>query len=968
MVPPTVAINARGFGQRMDANLFTRRATAPSGPVAPPLVERDAELTAIAMALDAALEGAGRALVLDGEAGAGKTRLLAEADALAEERRMSRLRARGTELERGFPFGAMRQLMERRVAELSETERDELLAGTAAPASELLRDAPLADVPPRDISFALVHGLYWVCARLAEREPIVVLVDDFHWLDGPSAQALAYLIERVDELAIAVVLAVRTGVADPLGGVRRLEGASAVEGVTLRPLSELGTGRVLTELLGTHHPSFGATAHRVTAGNPFLLRELALAVASEGIETDDHGARRIAELAPATVTRWALGRLDLLPAAAAAVASSMSVLEQAELSVIATHAGLTLPEAAAAVEGLALAGLVEGRPLRFTHPLVRSALYERVPAAARTLAHRRAAEALRDCGEPAAAVASQLLRSEPRGGRWAVDALRSAAAKAAARGDAGEAVTLLRRAVAELGGAEDEPQLLLELGRAEGALGDQGSAIAHLEAAGAATADAGVRLGARVELAHARYVMGDFGGAFRVGAEVLAEIPAGRGGRLEAELLMSFLMAGRAIPEFLAEVSRLLGQSRLGPGGEVTPAELVRMQTSALDAFLRGRRTDAGRLATEVVGALGAAVPLGEVPTLLPGGVGFVLAGIGEHERAAAVYERALEHALGRGSPLETAEILEGRVSARWWRGDVAGCLADVETILSLVGTEPDPAKLPMRMCQASMLVERGDLEGAEEALGYPDELVGQLRGTWGWLALPFGRARIALARRDWKRALQEAETSGERCAAIAADSPEFLPWRPMAARAALALGKRERALEFAREELRLSRAIGSPRATGVALATLGAIEGRPTTVADAIDELDRGGARLEAARARLELGLFLRRARRPRDARQPLHEALDIAGETGSTVLAELARSELNAAGARPRRERTTGIESLTPRERQIAELAADGLANPEIAERLFISRKTVEAHLRSVFRKLDVKERADLTVMLDT
>ncbi len=926
-------------------------------------MERGRELAALASAMDGAREGVGSVTVIEGEAGTGKTRLLAEADQLAVAREMAVLRARGAELERGYPFGVMRQLLESRIAAMDGTEAREVLSGAAAPVEPVLRGSAPDEPPPRDALFSVVHGLYWLCLRLCERQPILFAVDDLQWADEPSLRALAYLATRVEELPAAIVVAVRTG-EEPTGAETRslTEDSRAV--VSLDALSEEGTADLLGDLLGSVDPAFAAAAHRVTGGNPFLVREVALNVATARIEPDERGAREIAELAPGTVARWALGRLERLPRSAWRLARSLSVLEQAELDILASHAGVTLEETVEILDRLAAAGFVEGRPLRFAHPIVRAALYGEMPPAARERAHRRAAEVLRDAGRPPHVVASHLLRSEPRGERWAVDALRAAAGEATSRGDARQAARLLDHALLELGDADDPP-LLLELGIAETAL-HQNSAIGHLELAASAAGDVQVRAAARATLAHALYATGDFRSAFEAGREALDEIPRGEGGRLEAELLMSYLMAGRAIPELIPDVRRRQATPRLGAEGEVTPAELVRLQTSALDAFMRGERDEARRLVCQVDEALGRPATLADVPTLLAAGVGFLLAGIGDHDGAGKAFERCLGHALARGSPLETAETLESRVAARWWYGDVTGCLADVETILSLVGEEPDLAKVPARMCQAIMLVERDDLDGAEAALALPPELEQDLPGTWAWIALPFGRARIALARNDWHRANDEAVAVGDRVAAIDAPSPEFFPWRSLAARALSGLGEARRATEKAREELELARAIGSPRATGTALATLGAIDADPEALKQAIVELDHSGGLLGRAQARLDLGVLLRRSRRVRAAREPLREVLDIARMAGSTTLAEHARSELRAAGARPRRERTTGTESLTPRERQIAELAAAGLGNPQIAEQLFVTRKTVESHMRSVFRKLNVRGRKELPAVL--
>jgi len=132
------------------------------------------------------------------------------------------------------------------------------------------------------------------------------------------------------------------------------------------------------------------------------------------------------------------------------------------------------------------------------------------------------------------------------------------------------------------------------------------------------------------------------------------------------------------------------------------------------------------------------------------------------------------------------------------------------------------------------------------------------------------------------------------------------------------------------------------------------------------VDALEASPAQLERARALTDLGAQLRRARRPREAREPLREGLQLASECGATALADRARDELQAAGARPRGEVFSGLGSLTPREYQVAQLAARGLGNREIAQRLFITRKTVEAHMRNIFRKLDVTAREELAQAL--
>jgi DNA-binding NarL/FixJ family response regulator len=184
-----------------------------------------------------------------------------------------------------------------------------------------------------------------------------------------------------------------------------------------------------------------------------------------------------------------------------------------------------------------------------------------------------------------------------------------------------------------------------------------------------------------------------------------------------------------------------------------------------------------------------------------------------------------------------------------------------------------------------------------------------------------------------------------------------------------LTLGDHESAERLAEEELQLARPFGTPRALGVALRAAGVVTGGDRgalLLREAIDTLERGDATLERARALADLGAMLRRRNRRTDARDLLREALDAAHRAGARPLAEYAETELRATGARPRRVVLAGLESLTASERRIAELASEGLTNREIAQTLFVTTRTVEGHLTSIFRKLQVDSRSELPAAL--
>ena len=173
----------------------------------------------------------------------------------------------------------------------------------------------------------------------------------------------------------------------------------------------------------------------------------------------------------------------------------------------------------------------------------------------------------------------------------------------------------------------------------------------------------------------------------------------------------------------------------------------------------------------------------------------------------------------------------------------------------------------------------------------------------------------------------------------------------------------------LARTELRLAEQCDVDRARGIALRALGMVEGGQgglRRLEAAVQALERSPARLELGWASYELGAALRRANRRRDARAPLDRSLDLALACGAELLTQRAREQLQALGARPRSVMLTGPESLTPSERRVCRLAVEGLKNAEIAQALFVSLKTVETHLHSSYRKLDIASRAELPRIL--
>ena len=432
--------------------------------VAGGLLERDEQLGQVRAAIDAARRGAGCVLVVSGPAGVGKTSLLRAATEQARDRGVAVLSARADELERELGHGVTRQLLDRVVAELGDDERAALLSGAAALAAPVL-GLPAAPAPPStDPEFAARHGLTWLVAGLAERRPLVLALDDVQWADAPALRWLAYLAQRVDELAVVVLLARRSGEAssDDAAFEALCRGAREIE---LAPLSRAAVAELVHARTGlTPAEDLVEECLAASGGNPFLLDATLSVLDEEGtpsLRRPLAGARRVG---PAI-----LRRLARLPADATALARAVAVLgEGAELAAAAQLAELALERAAAAADALVVADLfAAGERLGFAHGLVRDAVAADVGTHALRAAHAQAARVLRAFGAPVDRIASQLLMAAPARDPLAAADLREAARRSLAQGAPTTAVTLLRRALDEPPPPEELGGVLMELGMAE---------------------------------------------------------------------------------------------------------------------------------------------------------------------------------------------------------------------------------------------------------------------------------------------------------------------------------------------------------------------------------------------------------------------------------------------------------------------------------------------------------------------
>jgi DNA-binding CsgD family transcriptional regulator len=934
------------------------------------LLERDRELERIGRLLRRGREGRGSALVVEGPAGIGKTALLSAARDMAEMEGFKLLRARGAELEREFAFGVARQLVEPALAAASEAERASLLEGPPGVAARLLAlpglaGAPAAPIAP-DPSFAMLHGLYWLCVNLAAIRPLALVVDDAQWADCASLRFLAFLLPRLEELRVIVLLGARpaeAGESQELLAILTMD--PTTELVTLRPLTTDGVANLVAKGLGAEpDDNFATAAWEATGGTPLLVHMLVDALRDQRISPVAASAGTVQGIATANLGRWAMLRLGQLGPDAAKLARAVAILERAELPEAARLAGVAPKEAARAAELLVRACVLVQAPLSFVHPLLRSGVYREIAPSERAKAHGQAARILAEIHESGARVAEHLLASAPAGDGWVVDQLSAAAREAAAAGAPESAAAYLRRALAEPPSPELAASVLRELGLAEFSAG-QPAWHHHLEGAVATAADDTTRIAAALLFANALAFHQRLAEAVEVCDRVAASLE-GREPEGQLELEAMAVVCGIndvAIAPSMADRAHALLERAKEPA-----MPRFGLAVAAWVAVLANEPAErAADLARRAVNAGPRPLPeLGD-PLWFPIAT-VALFWAEQYGEAQSLLDAAVTEAQATANGMILPAVFAQRAWLSLQRSDLTAAEADARALLEAPGLSAPPLyRLLATAILIDILVERGQFDEAERQLeNLPVDLQS---GSQTAALLRHARGRLRFAQRRFSDALDDFRAAGEIATRAQALNPSSMPWRSDAALAELALGNRDAARELSEEELELARAFGAPRALGVALRAAGLVAGGQRgedLLREAVETLSSPDTRLEQARALTDLGALLRRSNRRMEAREMLRQAVDAAHRVGAQPLAGRAETELRATGAKPRRAMLTGLEALTASERRIAELAAEGLTNSQIAQTLFITARTVEGHLTNVFLKLGIKARTELPAAL--
>jgi DNA-binding CsgD family transcriptional regulator len=896
---------------------------------------RERELRVLSVVVDDLSKGMGGAVIVRGAPGIGKSALLATVTERAREDGIRVLSAVGVQSEARLPFAGLHQLL-----------RPSLHLAEGLPARQ--RGALLAAF---GVSGEVAPDLYLIALATleligdaAEGSRLLLVLEDAQWLDQATCAALAFVARRLEAEPAAMLIAIRDGYESPLSeaGLRELR---------LEPLDERTAGMLLDAQATGLQPALRQRLLAEADGNPLALVELPAALSPERLRDasplpsrlpltarlEEAFARRRSELPRAT-------RSLLLVAAAddegviAEVLEAAAILEGAEVTVDAL-----MPAVAAGL------GEIDGSELRFRHPLVRSAIYQTASPAERQAAHRALSEVV--IGEPDRRVWHRAAASLGADEEVAKE-LEEAAARAERRGAPAVAIGALELA-AEL--SEDAwhrgsrlvgaAELAFELGRQEPGLGFLRTAES-LDLA----AEERTRLVCLREI----YDGVDWLAATKLGSFVEVADRMAVDGHVDLALKLLLTVARSCGWASSARETRaaIVAVAQRLPVAEDEPALL------ALLAY-----TDPVAHGAQVIDRIAPMRPGGSDPAAAYL-VGSAAAAVWAYDLALDFLDAAVLglRAQGRLGLLAQALVVQAWAAVHLAREPLA--VAAAEEAFRLAGETGQPTSAASaQLAQAAIAAERGDFERAE-ALASQAEAVLLPIGATPLLALgQFVRGRAAVAHQRYEEGLEHHRRTLD--PTDPAYHPFFGAWGLSdLVEAAAHTGRKD----DARAYLEQLESLAAGTSGSLLRATAG--YARPFVANDKDAEalyrtaLERDLPNWLCYRGRMLLwyGRWLRRQRRVADSRTPLRAAREGFDALAFPALAETARRELRAAGETSQRRTPEAWDQLTAQELQIARMAAEGLSNREIGERLYISHRTVGYHLHRIFPKLGITSRGQL------
>jgi DNA-binding CsgD family transcriptional regulator len=911
------------------------------------VIGRDVELATLREFLSSDRE-LPAALILGGEAGIGKTTLWHAGVEIAQASHQV-LVAQAASSEAEFPFASLSDLLGERAAQV--------LPKLPLPQRRALEVALLLAEPGEDVPHpgAIATAFLNVVRLIAAEAPVLVALDDIQWIDPPSRRVLEFLVRRLEGEPVALLVARRTEREEspPLGLARAFPEKGLAE-VRIGPLSLGALHEVLRARLGLTfaRPTLRRIAE-ASGGNPFFALEIARAVSSSGRRIDPGEPLPI----PETLDDLISDRIAGLPAETREALLVAALAAAPTIEVV----GAALPDdpwerLRPALEAEAIE--IDREQIRFTHPLLASATEGRADLGQRRDMHRRLAAVVSEPEERARHLA--LAAGAPD--EAVASAIEQGAARAVARG-APDVAAALEESAARLTPpqhADDGRRRILlaadhhlhagALERAQGLLEEL-----------VADAPAGA-LRAKALARHTRNRFLQTGGpALAIGDLETALAEASKDTALQSVIERALAWTHQHAGDLASAQQHARAAVELAEQVDDDPALAGAIATHAFMKFVAGRGLD-----VELIERAVRLEPEPPPEVARPGWIyGLLLEWSGEHERARSLLERVLRESQQRGDELELPFSMNHLAKLALRAGDVARAKAIAAEVLEhtlqmRLEEEQTYALATVSLVEAHCGNAKAARELTEQGLALA-ERVGiepprfELLAVVGFLDLSLGQAEAA------HRVLGPLVQA---LAAAGVGEPAVFRVEPDEIEALITLGRLEQARAALDRLVAHARAVPSrwiaavvARSGGMLEAAHGDTRRAVATLEDAREKAAALGEPFELARTVLALGSAQRRAKRWADARHSLEEAKRIFERVGARLWVERAQEELaRVPGRRPRGSR------LTPTERRVAELVAEGRANKEVAAALFVTVKAVEANLSRVYAKLGVRSRTEL------
>jgi DNA-binding CsgD family transcriptional regulator len=897
------------------------------------IIGRDEELDSVSVFLDRPAERAA-AFVLEGEAGIGKSTLWRAGVEAA--------RARGLRVLSSRPATADRRLTHAGLGDLFENILESLLPGLPAPRRHALEVALLVEEDPHGFdSRTLGVAVRSALEILAADRPVVLAIDDVQWLDPSSASALAFALRRLEERPILLLLARRLGESADTQDLEQAIGADRVERLHVGPLS-LGAIHQLVQVhlaLTLARPTL-LRVHETSGGNPFYALELARALGGDVDPTQPLPV-------PETLEGLVRARLDELPPA-----TRESLLLAAAVGRPAAELFASLDVSERVLDPALAARVIERTDgtIRFTHPLLASVMYQGVSADERRRAHGRLAVVVDDPLDRARHLA---LSTESPDTRIAA-VLDGAGALASTRGAPIAAAELAEHALrlTPSGAHSDRDRRALAAARAERSAGEWTRARRILGHLLAATRAGSVRAEALVLLAELE--------SERNSVPLLEEALREAVSRPALQSVIHCRLA------WVSSESRLDHARRAFELADELNNDLLRARARAVQAILAwfaGEAEAPENLPARVrdfPSAVGGELLVREATLAVVN----TLARSSKRSVARSLLEREYREWRERDEP-RSARALWGLAWVEFWAGRwalAAEHAARARDIAIQYGLEMPQDHLP----SAVIAVHRGRLdlarEHAERGLDLAhDQFPGRPVQFMAVLGLVARWSGDSFAAEEWF------EGADRRAAELGWGEPSVRWWTGDQVELLLELGRLEDAVRvldvWEADAARVAREwvlAHVTRCRGLVSAAQGEVDRAGSLLGRAVAQHEAVGDPYGSARALLGLGIIRRRARQKRSAREAIQGSLEGFDQLGAATWVEKARSELGRIGGRRR------DEGLTPAERRVAALVAEGRTNREVAAALFVTERTVASHLSHVYAKLGVRSRTELARQL--